>query len=149
MVSGKDRPWLEYATDSVFASPLGANSEWIWVVLHAPGSPTAARGFMVRWREEPAPRSEWIASPLPRKPGAVRRVVPFQNFVYTFEGSKLMMSSLDPQKAVFSEPREVKFLPGSAVTLKPNDNWTIRRQGLVLWRDEYPNSSVWTMQLPR
>ena len=148
IVSGKDRPWLEYATDSVFASPLGGNSEWIWVVLHAPGSPSAPRGFMVRWREEPPPQAEWIASPLPREPGGVHYVVPFQNFLYIFEGSKLMMSRFDVPRAAFSEPREVNFLPGSAVNLKASNYWTVCRQGLVFSRGEPGNGSVWLMKLP-
>jgi hypothetical protein len=149
MVSGKDRRWLEDVTDSIFVSPLGGNSEWIWVVLHAPGSPSAPRGFMVHWGEEPPPRSEWIASPLPREPGGVRNVVPFQNSLYTFEGSKLMMSTFDIRKTTFSEPREVNFLPGSAVNLKPGNDWTVCRQGLVFSREAPGNRSVWTTHLPR
>jgi hypothetical protein len=44
--------------------------------------------------------------------GGVRNVVPFNNFLYTFEGSKLMMSKFDLLKQAFSEPREVEFSVG-------------------------------------
>ncbi len=60
-----------------------------------------------------------------------------------------MAVRFDPQKKSFSEPEEVKFLPGSAVTLKPDDVWTVRGPGLVFSDDETGNGSVWLMRLPR
>jgi hypothetical protein len=59
-----------------------------------------------------------------------------------------MAVRFDPRRATFSEPQEVKFVPGGAVTPKPNDAWTIRDQGLVFSRQE-EIMSVWLMKLPR
>jgi hypothetical protein len=69
------------------------------------------------------------------------------NIFYLFEGSKLMAVRFDPKTGGFSEPYEVKFVPGSAVTLKPDDDWTVRGPGLVFSRWE-GGSSVWLMKLP-
>jgi len=74
-------------------------------------------------------------------------VSPTGNFFYFFEGLKLMAIRFDPQRAGFDEPHEVKFLPGSAVTLKPDDFWMVRGPGLVFSR-EVENASVWLMKLP-
>ena len=60
-----------------------------------------------------------------------------------------MMVRFDPKTAGFSEPHEVNFVPGSTVTLKPDDDWTVRGPGLVFSRQETGNSSVWLMKLPR
>jgi hypothetical protein len=58
-----------------------------------------------------------------------------------------MAVRFDAKTAAFGEHREVKFIPGSAVTLKPDDDWTVRAPGLVFSRDE-SSSSVWLMKLP-
>jgi len=59
-----------------------------------------------------------------------------------------MAVRFDPQKAGFSEPHEVKFLSGSAVTLKPDDGWMVRGPGLAFSR-EVVDASVCLMKLPR
>ena len=167
VASGKDRPWLEHPTDSVFAGmSLGQDSGWLFVVLSTPGSPWSRRRYLLPWRgEEPVPQAEWIKIPLPdgtvedrfgesmnreaeKDAGPPWRVFPTGNFFYFFEGSKLMAVRLDPKTASFSAHREVKFMPGSTVTLQPDDIWTVRGQGLVFSRFE-GGSSVWLMKLPR
>jgi hypothetical protein len=55
--------------------------------------------------------------------------------------------NFDPKTASFSAHREVKFMLDSTVTLKPDDIWTVRGQGLVFSRFE--GGSVWLMKLPR
>jgi hypothetical protein len=60
-----------------------------------------------------------------------------------------MAVRFDPQKAFFSDPQEVKFVPGSAMTPKPDDPFAVRGPGLVFSRQETGNSSVWLMKLPR
>ena len=101
---------------------------------------------MVPWREEAAPQPAWIRIPLPDGTGWVppRRISTTGNVFYLFEGSKLMAVRFDPKTGGFSEPYEVKFVPGSAVTLKPDDDWTVRGPGLVFSRWE-GGSSVWLM----
>jgi len=152
VASGKDRPWLEHPTDSVFVgNTLGQDSGWLWLVLAPPGSWWSRRRYLVRWREELVPQSEWIRIPLPDGTGSVPpwRVSPTGNFFYLFEGSKLMAVRFDPKKGSFSERHEVKFAPGSAVTPKPDDEWWVRGQGLVFSRQEGVSSSVWLMKVPR
>ncbi len=60
-----------------------------------------------------------------------------------------MTARFDPQRASFNEPYEVKFVPGSAVTIKPDDDWIVRGPGLVSSRLEKGTPSVWLMKLPR
>jgi tRNA A-37 threonylcarbamoyl transferase component Bud32 len=150
VVSGKDRPWLEHPTDSVMVGrALGRDSRWLSLLLFPTGSPGPMRRYLVPWREEPVPQAEWTKIPLPDGPGGDPpwRVAPPGNFFYLFEGSKLMAVRFDAKTAAFGEHREVKFIPGSAVTLKPDDDWTVRAPGLVFSRDE-SSSSVWLMKLP-
>jgi hypothetical protein len=151
VASGKDRPWLELPSDSVFVSmTLGKDPGWLMLTVSPPGSPWSRQRYLVPWREDAAPQSEWKKILLPDGTGSAPpwRVSPAGTFFYLFEGSKLMAVHFDPQKASFSEPREVKFLPGSAVTFKPDDIWTVRGPGLVFSRGEY-SSSVWLMKFTR
>ena len=73
---------------------------------------------------------------------------PKGNFLYFFDGSKLLAMRFDPSARRFNPPFEVKFVPGSPVTLKPSDWWAVRGPGLVMEHKE-TTSSVWLMQLPR
>ncbi len=152
VASGKDRPWLEHPTDSVsVGGTFGQGSEWLWLTLSPLGSPGSRRRYLVPWRAEAVPQPEWIKIPLPdgnasRPPW---RVSPTGNFFYIFEGSKLMTVRFDPKTASFSEPHEVKFVPGSTVALRPDDNWTVRGPGLVFSSQQGASSSVWLMKLPR
>jgi hypothetical protein len=71
------------------------------------------------------------------------------NFFCFFEGSKLMAVRFNPEKGSFSEPDEVKFVPGSG--MMPNsddDDWTLRGPGLVFSYHQR-SFSVWLMNLPR
>jgi hypothetical protein len=149
VANGKDRPWLEDASDSVLVCTLGQDSAWLVVVLAPPGSSGFGRGYLVPWREQPVPKSEWIKIPLPDAAPNDWRVSPAGNFFYFLEGSHLMAIRFNPQRVDFSERQEVKFVPGSTVTLKSDDAWEIRGPGLVLEREELANSSVWLMKLPR
>jgi hypothetical protein len=75
---------------------------------------------------------------------------PTRNFVYFFEGSKLMTLRFDPLRAFFSDPQEAKFVPGYAVTLKARRPFLGgSRSGLVFSRFEAGNCSVWWMKVPR
>ncbi len=149
VASGKDRPWLEHPIDSVFVdSTLDRDPGWLIVTLSPPGSPSSQQSYLVRWKEEPVPQSEWIKIPWP---GGTRtanwRVSQSGNFFYLFEGSKLTAVRFDSQKGSFGEPVEVEYAPGSAVTLDAGDDWTVRGPGLVISREE-TIMSVWTMKLP-
>jgi serine/threonine protein kinase len=151
VASGKDRSWLEHPTDSVFVGrTLGRDSGWLWLVLSPPELPWSRRRYLVPWRgEEPVPQAEWIRIPLPDGTASVPpwRVSPAGNIFYLFEGSKLMAVRFDPKTGGFSAPYEVKFVPGSEVTLKPDYDWAVRGPGLVFSRSE-GGSSVWLMKLP-
>jgi len=151
VASGKDWPWLEHPTDSVSVDgrTFGQDSGWLYMDLKPPGS-GASRGYLVPWREEPVPQSEWIEIPGFGPTSTPQwEASPTGNFYYFFEGSKLMAVAFDSRRKSFSEPHEVVFVPGSAVTLKPDDDWTVRGPGLVFSRQETGNSSVWLMKLPR
>ena len=151
VASGKDRPWLEHPIDSVFVGrTFGRDSGWLWLVLSPPELPWSRRRYLVPWRgEEAVPQAEWIRIPLPEGTASVPpwRVSPTGNFFYLFEGSKLMAVRFDPKTGGFGAPQEVKFVPGSEVTLKPDYDWAVRGPGLVFSRSE-GGSSVWLMKLP-
>jgi Tol biopolymer transport system component len=148
--SGKDRPLLEHPTESVFVGRLfGQDSGWVQIELAAPGSWSFSRRYVVPYRAEPVPQREWIKIPLPDgSESDTWRVSPVSNFFYFFEGSKLMAARFDPQRASFNEPREIKFVPGSDVTLTADDDWMVRGPGLVFSHRE-TSGSVWLMKLPR
>ena len=151
VASGKDRLWIESSTDSVtVADTLGLDSGWLMLLLEVPGSRGTKRGYLVPWREEPVPQSEWTSIPLLGGTESANpwRASPTGNFFYFFEGSRLMAVRFDPHRAGLSEPQEVRFLSGSEVTLKPDDDWTVRGPGLVFAHDT-TSHSVWLMRLPR
>jgi len=151
VASGKDKPWLEHPSDSVsVGDTFGQGSEWLWLTLSPLGSPGSRRRYLVPWREEAVPQPEWIQIPLPGGNASTPpwRASPKGNFFYLFEGSKLMIVRFDPKTADFSEPHEVKFVPGSSVTPKPDDDWSVRGPGLVFSSQEGATSSVWLMKLP-
>ena len=147
LATGKDRLWLEDPSDSAFIPVLGQDSAWLLIVLAPPGSSGIGRGYLVPWREQPVSQSEWIMIPQLGAAPDNWRVSPTGKFFYFREGSQLKAIRFNPQRADFSEPMEVKFVPGS---LKLGDNeWTIRDPGLVFSHEEVANSSVWLMKLPR
>jgi hypothetical protein len=69
------------------------------------------------------------------------------NFLYRFEGSKLVAVRIGPKGGELSEPHDVVLRPGSPVTFKPDDDWVVRGPGLVFSRERLV-SSVWLMELP-
>jgi serine/threonine protein kinase len=154
VASGKDRPWLERPTDSAFVSDtFGRDSKWLYVGLNPASGPS--RRYLVPWKAELAPESEWIK--VPWSSAALPEFSPTGNFVYFFEGSKLMMVRFHPEKKTFSEPQEVKFVPGSVVKPTPDEpakgdlgppRWAVRGPGLVFSRQENI-VSVWLTKLPR
>ncbi len=150
--SGKDRPWLEYPTDSaVLGGRLGAGSTWLAVGIW-PLESKPIQWYLVPWSEEPASQSKWIKIPLPNTLINTNltpwRLSPASNFIYLFDGPKLMAVRFDPERRGFGEPQEVKFLPGSTTNVNPDDDWTVRGPGLVFSRHE-TTSSAWLMKLPR
>jgi hypothetical protein len=150
LTAGKDRPWAEHPTDSVsVGGTLGLNSRWLWLALTPVGSPAPGQRYIVPWREEPVPQSEWVRIPLPDAIPNAWRVSPTGNFFYYFEGRKLMVVHFDPERAGFSKPQEVKFVQGSTVAITPADVWTVRGSGLVFSRRAPGTASVWVMKLPK
>lgn len=147
LASGKNRPWLEDATDSVFVNSLGPESKWVVIGLARPGSRASVRRYLVPWREEVVPRPEWIHVPLPDSAMNAWQASPIANCFYYSEGSRLMTMQFAAERAGFSEPHEVNFVPGSAVPLQPNDRWQVGR-GLVFQHHD-ARSSVWLMKLSR
>jgi eukaryotic-like serine/threonine-protein kinase len=158
LASGKERPWLEHATDSVLAGvSFGPDSRWLTILLVPPGSPSSIQRYFFRWTEQPLPQSDWHKIPWDATTTAARwRVSPAGNFFYLFQGSKLVALRFHPESFSFSEPEEVKFVPGSDVKPQPveaaNDvglpQWTVRGPGLVFSHDD-DVMSVWLMKLPR
>jgi serine/threonine protein kinase/Tol biopolymer transport system component len=152
VASGKDKPWLEHPTDSaLFGDRFGADSNWVWIGLQKPGSTSVLRYFVMPWKEEEAPQAEWTPLPFPGIAGRVRsfRVSPAGNYFYLFEGSKLMAVRFDPQTRTFGAHQEVRFPPGSEISLKPDDAWTVTGPGLVFSHAGTNNSTVWLMKLPK
>jgi serine/threonine protein kinase len=147
LATGKDRPWVEHPTDSAsVGNAVGRDSQWFLVFLRPPGSSGSERRYLVPWKEEPVPPSVWAKGGV-RVPSGWRGA-PGVNFFFGFKGSKLQLARIDPQRADFDEPQEVQFVPGSPVTLMPDDLWQIRQPGLVFTRKQ-PVDSVWLMELPR
>ena len=147
LANGKDSPWLEHPTDSVFlGNSLGQDSGWFQLSLNPPGSTGSARKFLVRWSESLVPESEWIKIP-PETTVNSSRVSPTGNVFYHFEGSQLMAARFDSKAPGFSEPYPVKFVSGSAITPKPDDDWIVRGPGLVFSHIETGIPSVWLMKL--
>jgi serine/threonine protein kinase len=148
--SGRDRPWAEHPTDSVsVVSTFGEDSQWLVVGLIPSGSQGPGRSYVVPWTNEAVSQRVLTKIPLPDGNAGEWRVSPARNFAYRFEGSTMMAARFNPRTASFDEPHQVKFVPGSQVTLKPGDDWAVRRQGLIFSRVEYVNSAVWLMKLPR
>jgi len=144
VASGKDRPWLEHPTASITdASTLGADSAWVAVRVRTVGVQDPGRWYVLPWKEEPVPVSEWIV--VKQAPGNAS-VAPYGDFFEFFQNGKLMAIRFDRKTKAVSEPYELKFLPGTAETPKPEDTRLIRGPGLVFARQEF-TSSVWLMKL--
>jgi len=101
LASGKDRPWAEHPTDSVYVGgTFGQDSGWLWLSVHPPGPLPllAGRLYLVPWREAPVRQSEWIKIPLPEGTSGRCPVSPRGNFFYFFEGSMLQAIRFEPQR---------------------------------------------------
>jgi tRNA A-37 threonylcarbamoyl transferase component Bud32 len=143
VASGTDKPWLEHPTDSVSPDPIGANGEWVAVAVKPPGS-NIFKAYLVPWREEPVPVSEWIEIP---RPGNPFFYTPTSNFCYFLRDSKILGVRFDPKTRSFGQPLDVKFPPGSAAEWKPGDEWVLAGSGLVFSRQEQ-HGAVWLMKVP-
>ncbi len=90
LASGKNKPWLEHPTDSVTVAgrTFGEHSDWLYMDLRQPGS-SGSWGYLVPWREEPVPESEWTKIPgfSPASPHPWD-ASPKGNFFYRPNGSK-------------------------------------------------------------
>ena len=64
LASGKDRPWLEHSTESVWADSFGEDGAWLAISLYPPGLVHASEHYLVPWREEPVPVVEWLEAPV-------------------------------------------------------------------------------------
>jgi hypothetical protein len=104
--------------------------------------------YIVPWREEAVPPSDWIKVPLPDAYPKFVGASPRGDFVYFFEGTKLKAIRFASQTGRFSEPYEVRFIAGSPATPRSDDDWEVRDPGLVFSRDE-TTSSIWLMRLPQ
>ncbi len=147
VASGKDLPWLEHPSDSVGPEidTFGEDSAWVTFSVRPPGSQNSTLYYIVRWRPEPVPPSEWVKVPLLPSDHVI---LPTGNFFYFLQDSKLTAIHFNPKTRGIGEPYQVKWVPGSPVTLTSNDDWEGRGPGLVFRRAETA-SSVWLMKLPR
>jgi Tol biopolymer transport system component len=150
--TGKDKPWIENQSDSIrIATECGAISDSVVLTATTAGTTGPGRGYLVPWKQEAVPRSQWIEMPSADKTGDVARwrASPSGDFFYAFRGPKLMVVSFDRRKRAFSDPREILAPAASQTTPKPGDYIMARAPGLVFSREEASNSGVWLMKLPR
>ena len=90
VASGKDRPWLELPSESVFIGlTIGQDPGWQVLTVSPAGSPWSRQRFLVPWREYPAPQSEWKKIPLPDGTGSPPLAcLPGGNLFLPFRGIK-------------------------------------------------------------
>ena len=117
-----------------------------------PGSASTQRNWLAKWRPEPIPRSEWIEYPESAKHSSIQidgrllKGSPIGPFIYFFQDSHLMAIRLDPKQRRVSEPFQVRFAGGSAVEIRPDDNWSVRGSGIVVERVQV-NGRPWLLHL--
>jgi Tol biopolymer transport system component len=140
LASGKDRPWLEHPTESVWADSVSDDGAWLAIRLVPPGSVHASKHYLVPWRDEPVPVAEWVEAPV----SAERwEYSPSSGFLYSLRDSNFISVRFDAKTRTFGEPFDTK-----AANWKPGDHlWQIRGPGLVYSRQE-THGSVWLMKLP-
>ena len=144
LATGKDRPWLEHPADTILVvGTFGEDGKWVTVRVRPTGAQGPTRTYVVPWKEEPTPVSEWIEVKLPRTES---NYSPFGNYFLYLQNGKLMGAHFDSKTRTVSEPYEIHYRPGTAEVLKPGDAWGIRGPGLVFNRRELV-SSVWLMKL--
>ena len=145
IASGKTRPWIEHPTDSIgFVQPFGEDHAWIALILDPVGTQGKGRRYIVPWREEPVPVSEWIEVKLPTRNS---NSSVDSNFFMSLQDGKLMVVRFDPKTRLLSQPYEAKYLPGNGTPITANDSWYLRGPGIAFTRQEY-TSSIWLMKLP-
>jgi eukaryotic-like serine/threonine-protein kinase len=142
--SGKDRPWLEHATDSITGTGVtfGQNSGWTIIHTASVGSGRVATSYLVPWREQPVPQSEWIELKVPLP----NYFMSNSNCAYFFQDQRAMTTCFDPAMRHVSKPEPLKFLPGSDV-MTATEMWRARASGIVFQRSQ-SSSSIWLMKLP-
>jgi hypothetical protein len=143
VATGKDTPWLEHPTDSIRPDRFGGNGEWAAIGVGAVGS-EISKPYLVPWREEPVPVSEWIAVP---PAGNDWKYSPAGNFFYFPRDAGLVGVRFDPKTRSFGPPFDVKVPPGSEAEWKSGYRWTTVGAGLVFTRNEI-HGAVWLMKLP-
>ena len=109
------------------------------------GSESGGRFYIVPWRSEPIPQTEWITV---NSLSDNANYSPFANFFLFFQGSNVMAVRFDPKTRSVSEPYELKNVPGNLESVKSDDAWGIRGPGLVFAR-RARTSSVWLMRPPQ
>jgi hypothetical protein len=140
LASGKDRPWLEHPTESVWAESFSDDGAWLAILLFPPGSAQLPKHYLVPWRNEPVPVAEWVEAPVSAQRWGYN---PSSGFLYSPRNSKFMGVRFDAKTRTFGEPFDTK-----AAGWKPEDNsWQIRGPGLVYSQHE-THGSVWLMKLP-
>uniref|UniRef100_Q01RF2 non-specific serine/threonine protein kinase n=1 Tax=Solibacter usitatus (strain Ellin6076) TaxID=234267 RepID=Q01RF2_SOLUE len=145
VASGNDHAWLEHPSDSITGiGTFGRDRAWLAVLTSSPGSTDRSSKYIVPWREAPVPFAEWIEI---RIPTANFNFSLTGDFFYYFRGPEMMTVRFDAKSRRVSEPYEVKFVPGSAVTVKAEDQWSIRGSTIVFMSADR-TSSVWLMKLP-
>ena len=108
-----------------------------------PGAPPAsARTYLVPWRAEPVPQSEWIDVPATNA-----KFSPSGSLIYSFKGAALEAMKFDPKTKRIGQPFQAIREPNSQTALRPDDAWEIRDSGIVFTRSE-SKSSVWLMKMP-
>jgi hypothetical protein len=141
VASGKDRPWLEHPTDSITLDRFRGIGEWVAVAVKPVGSDTS-KHYLVPWREEPIPASEWIAAPPVGDDWKYTG-----NFFYFPRDSKLAGVRFDPKTRSFGQPFDVNVPPGSGAEWKTSYTWTTVGAGLVFTKHE-SHGAVWLMKVP-
>jgi Tol biopolymer transport system component len=139
LASGKDRPWLEHPTESVWAYSFSDDGGWLAISLWPRGSTHPSKHYLVPWREEPVPVAEWVETPV----SADRwEYSPSSGFLYSPRNSKMMGVRFDAKTRKFGA-----LFDTNAADWKPGDVWQISGSGLVYIRRE-TRGSVWLMKLP-
>jgi len=144
VASGRLVPWLEDPAESVEVRGF-LMREWVVIDAQRPGEENVTqRGWLVPWRPEPVPRSEWIEF---QPPGKTWDHSPVAPFIYGLQESRLMATKFDAKQRRMSEPFPVRLAPDSPVEIRPTDNWFVRGPGIVFERRQ-TSGSVWLMKLP-
>jgi hypothetical protein len=141
--TGTESPWLDDPVDSLTVQDnAGEGGNAMVVSAHIPGSPAnSTRTYLVPWRAQPVPRSEWM-----EVPAAHTHFSPASNLLYFFRGDRLVAMKFDLTRKWMGDQSEVKFRAGPQPSLKSTDSWVVRGPGIVFSHVE-TKMSVWLMKL--